>query len=232
MLRQRRRAGEARGGRGSAGWEEAGAGAAQATMAMQFGEEIPLNNPHRYGFSGRTTSKNSSGHHSECCLGAACLIAPPPPLELTRPYGRRFGYTPLIAAARRSAHAPPGAHAAASAELSTVLLDAGADGLDEAYKGALRKGHARILGVLRRHGAPGDPGSILRTDSNASAWRYHDKLVEAGGYHAFLARHRRVLSQLLQTKFFEAKFGRFAPRDVCDVVASFSSALPRATVYL
>lgn len=103
---------------------------------------------------------------------------------------------------------PPSALGAAAQQghmgIVVMLLDAGADDLDEAYKGALRKGHARILGVLRRHGAPGDPGSILRTDSNASAWRYHDKLVEAGGYHAFLARHRRVLSQLLQTKFFEA----------------------------
>jgi hypothetical protein len=102
MLRQRRRAGEARGGRGSAGWEEAGAGAAQATMAMQFGEEIPLNNPHRYGFSGRTTSKNSSGHHSECCLGAACLIAPPPPLELTRGVSHRV--RPLLGDHVRGKH--------------------------------------------------------------------------------------------------------------------------------
>jgi hypothetical protein len=31
---------------------------------MSF-EEAPLNNPHRYGFSGRNTSKTGFNHHSE-----------------------------------------------------------------------------------------------------------------------------------------------------------------------
>ncbi len=40
-----------------------------------YGEDVPLNNPHRYGFSGRTTSKNSFNHHSESHRRRALGIA-------------------------------------------------------------------------------------------------------------------------------------------------------------
>ena len=65
-------------------------------------------------------------------------------------------------------------------------------------------------------------GHAPRHQRNASAWRLHDKVVEAGGYDAFKRIHRRVYANLLP-KVFEAKFGRRAPDDACGVVASFLS---------
>ena len=118
------------------------------------------------------------------------------------------------------------------AAMLKMLLAAGADpNLGQSpYAQALGSGHRRVLALLLQHGAAivttlqhrDIEVMIERNNFNASAWRFHDKVAEAGGYDAFKKIHRRVYANLLP-KFFEAKFGRRAPDDACGVVASFLS---------
>ena len=106
-----------------------------------------------------------------------------------------------------------------------MLLAAGADPNigPSPYRFALSLGHRRALALLLQHGAHHHlNGDIERYGFNASAWRFHDRVVEAGGYDAFKMIHRRLYANLLP-KVFEAKFGRRAPDDACGVVASFLS---------
>ena len=127
------------------------------------------------------------------------------------------GWTPLYLAARHE-----------DAAVLKMLLAAGADpNLGQSpYFWALVFGHKSVLALLLQHGAAivttNYLGDIGRYDFNASAWRFHDLVVEAGGYDAFKKIHRRLYASLLP-KFFEAKFGRRAPDDACGVVASFLS---------
>ena len=109
-----------------------------------------------------------------------------------------------------------------------MLLAAGADpNLGQSpYRSALSLGHRRVLALLLQHGTAmvttNNLGDVPRLQRNASAWRFHDNVVEAGGYDAFKKIHRRVYANLLR-KVSEAKFGRRAPDDACGVVASFLS---------
>jgi hypothetical protein len=107
-----------------------------------------------------------------------------------------------------------------------MLLAAGADPNIGAssYRAVLVWGHRSGLALLLRHGAAVCATNVQRDEleHHASAWRFHDKVVEAGGYDAFKAIHRRLYAGLLP-KFFEAKFRRRAPNDACGVVASFLS---------
>ena len=127
------------------------------------------------------------------------------------------GWTPLYLAARHE-----------DAAALKMLLAAGADpNLGQSpYFWALVFGHKSVLALLLQHGAAmvttDQNGNAPRNQRNASAWRLHDKVVEAGGYDAFKRIHRRVYANLLP-KVFEAKFGRRAPDDACGVVASFLS---------
>ena len=127
------------------------------------------------------------------------------------------GWTPLFLAAYHE-----------DAAMLKMLLAAGADpNLGQSpYRRALYLGRKSALALLLQHGSAivttPQHGDIERDQSNASAFRFHDKVVEAGGYDAFKMKHRRVYANLLP-KFFEAKFGRRAPDDACGVVASFLS---------
>ena len=128
----------------------------------------------------------------------------------------RYGCTPLWTAARHE-----------DAAVLKMLLAAGADpniGLSP-YRRALYQGHKSVLGLLLQHGTAKvttDQQGVERLQSNASAFRFHDRVVEAGGYDAFKRIHRRLYANLLPS-FFEAKFRRRAPNDACGVVASFLS---------
>ena len=114
--------------------------------------------------------------------------------------------------------------------IMNMLLAAGADPNigESSYAAVLFRGHRSGLALLLQHGAAVSATigcSVVQRDElehNASAWRFHDRVVEAGGYGAFKAIHRRLYASLLP-KFFEAKFRRRAPNDACGVVASFLS---------
>ena len=57
------------------------------------------------------------------------------------------------------------------------------------YGPALYLGHRSVLALLLQHGAAivatDRHGDIKRYVFTASAWRFHDRVVEAGGYDAF-----------------------------------------------
>ena len=54
----------------------------------------------------------------------------------------------------------------------------------------------------------------------SDTWDYHDKVVAAGGWDAWVKKHREILASIVD-KVVEAKFRRHAPKEVCAHVALF-----------
>ena len=84
-----------------------------------------------------------------------------------------------------------------------------------------------ILGMLLRAGATIDLDALRdhRRDfgDNAPTWRYARKIVDAGGYEAFVQIYRRVLTapRSAITRFLKNKFGRGAPPGVAAIILAF-----------
>jgi len=83
-----------------------------------------------------------------------------------------------------------------------------------------------ILGMLLRAGATIDLDALRDHQNfgdNAPTWRYARKLVDAGGYEAFVQIYRRVLTapRSAITRFLKNKFGRGAPPGVAAIVLDF-----------
>ena len=78
----------------------------------------------------------------------------------------------------------------------------------------LRAGATIDLDALRGHQNFGD---------NVPTWRYARKLVDAGGYEAFVQIYRRVLTapRSAITRFLKNKFGRGAPPGVAAIILAF-----------
>ena len=65
------------------------------------------------------------------------------------------------------------------------------------------------------------PGFRTRGCENMNVtWAYHDKIVAAGGWDAWVKKHREILASIVD-KVVEAKFRRRAPKEVCAHVALF-----------
>ena len=102
-------------------------------------------------------------------------------------------------------------------------LDVGAS----VYRITLLSYNRPILRLLLQHGAP--LVTVTETTCAIAArrgpmenktWSYHDKVVAAGGYDAYVKKHRILLSSVVD-KVVEAKFGRRAPQEVCAHVVTF-----------
>lgn len=80
----------------------------------------------------------------------------------------------------------------------------------------LRAGATINLDALRGHIAIG-------CNTPTRAWRYARKLVDAGGYEAFVQIYRRVLTapRSAITRFLKNKFGRGAPPGVAAIILAF-----------
>ena len=87
-----------------------------------------------------------------------------------------------------------------------------------------------ILGMLLRAGATIDLDALrdhqdfgLNDFLNVPTWRYARKIVDAGGYEAFVQIYRRVLTapRSAITRFLKNKFGRGAPPGVAAIVLDF-----------
>ena len=83
-----------------------------------------------------------------------------------------------------------------------------------------------ILGMLLRAGATIDLDALRDHRDfglNVPTWRYARKLVDAGGYEAFVQIYRRVLTapRSAITRFLKNKFGRGAPPGVAAIVLDF-----------
>ena len=83
-----------------------------------------------------------------------------------------------------------------------------------------------ILGMLLRAGATIDLDALRDHNFiglNFPTWRYARKLVDAGGYEAFVQIYRRVLTapRSAITRFLKNKFGRGAPPGVAAIVLDF-----------
>jgi ankyrin repeat protein len=107
--------------------------------------------------------------------------------------------------------------------IAKILLEAGADYTwTDHYYLSLEQGQRRILRLLVEHGAPISTNAtdIERCERNESAFLYHDKVKAAGGYDALVKKHRTILASVVD-KVVEAKFGRRAPREVCEHVGAF-----------
>jgi hypothetical protein len=83
-----------------------------------------------------------------------------------------------------------------------------------------------ILGMLLRAGATIDLDALRdHRDFGLSVptWRYVRKLVDAGGYEAFVQIYRRVLTapRSAITRFLKNKFGRGAPPGVAAIILAF-----------
>ena len=83
-----------------------------------------------------------------------------------------------------------------------------------------------ILGMLLRAGATIDLDALRdHRDFGLSVptWRYARKLVDAGGYEAFVQIYRRVLTvpRSAITRFLKNKFGRGAPPGVAAIILDF-----------
>lgn len=83
-----------------------------------------------------------------------------------------------------------------------------------------------ILGMLLRAGATIDLDALRDHQNfgdNAPTWRYARKLVDAGGYEAFVQIYRRVLTapRSAITRFLKNKFGRGAPPGVAAIILAF-----------
>ena len=83
-----------------------------------------------------------------------------------------------------------------------------------------------ILGMLLRTGATIDLDALRDHNFiglNFPTWRYARKLVDAGGYEAFVQIYRRVLTapHSAITRFLKNKFGRGAPPGVAAIILDF-----------
>jgi ankyrin repeat protein len=83
-----------------------------------------------------------------------------------------------------------------------------------------------ILGMLLRAGATIDLDALrdhVAIGSDAPTWRYALKLIDAGGYEAFVQIYRRVLTapRSAITRFLKNKFGRGAPPGVAAIILAF-----------
>ena len=83
-----------------------------------------------------------------------------------------------------------------------------------------------ILGMLLRAGATIDLDALRDHNFiglNFPTWRYARKLVDAGGYEAFVQIYRRVLTapRSAITRFLKNKFGRGAPPGVAAIILDF-----------
>ena len=83
-----------------------------------------------------------------------------------------------------------------------------------------------ILGMLLRAGATIDLDALRDHNFiglNFPTWRYARKLVDAGGYEAFVQIYRRVLTapHSAITRFLKNKFGRGAPPGVAAIILDF-----------
>jgi hypothetical protein len=60
-------------------------------------------------------------------------------------------------------------------------------------------------------------------EEHDSAWRYMDRVQEAGGYDQLVLTYRRVLTapRSCLVKYLELRFGRPAPADLVPVVLGF-----------
>jgi len=96
---------------------------------------------------------------------------------------------------------------------------------------AIYCGHRNCLQPLLRAGATIDFESLARVhliacengEENDSAWRYMDRVQEAGGYDQLVLTYRRVLTapRSCLVKYLELRFGRPAPADLVPVVLGF-----------
>ena len=105
-------------------------------------------------------------------------------------------------------------------EIVQLLLAAGAGpNCELSYQIAVMDGHRHILPLLLQHGVPMDvPEDFPR--GRSATWAYHDKVVAAGGWDAWVKKHREILASIVD-KVVEAKFRRRAPKEVCAHVALF-----------
>ena len=105
-------------------------------------------------------------------------------------------------------------------EIVQLLLAAGAGpNCELSYQIAVMDGHRHILPLLLQHGVPMDvPEDFPR--GRSATWAYHDKVVAAGGWDAWVKKHREILASIVD-KVVEAKFRRRAPQEVCAHVALF-----------
>ena len=105
-------------------------------------------------------------------------------------------------------------------EIVKVLLAAGAGpNCERSYQIAVTDGHRHVLPWLLRHGVRMYVPEYFPRDRSAT-WAYHDKVVAAGGYAAWVKKHREILASVVD-KVVEAKFRRRAPQEVCAHVALF-----------
>lgn len=119
-----------------------------------------------------------------------------------------------------------------------VLLDAGMVVNDRAFdsnntplEDALSEGHRNCIAPLLRAGATFDVEKLARMRSialsggrsNGSAWRYMERVQEAGGYDQLVLTYRRVLTapRSCLVKYLELRFGRPAPADLVPSVLEF-----------
>ena len=105
-------------------------------------------------------------------------------------------------------------------DIVKLLLAAGAGpNCEMSYQVAVIDGHRHILPLLLQHGVPMYvPEDFPRCRS--ATWDYHDKVVAAGGWDAWVKKHREILASVVD-KVVEAKFRRRAPKEVCAHVALF-----------
>ena len=91
---------------------------------------------------------------------------------------------------------------------------------------AIRAGFRNCLGPLLRAGATLDDtwlSRVERSEQNASAWRYIERVQAAGGYDQLVLTYRRVLTapRSCLVKYLELRFGRPAPADLVPSVLEF-----------
>ena len=105
-------------------------------------------------------------------------------------------------------------------DIVKLLLAAGAGpNCEMTYQVAVMDGHRHILPLLLQHGVPMYvPEDFPRCRS--ATWDYHDKVVAAGGWDAWVKKHREILASVVD-KVVVAKFRRRAPQEVCAHVALF-----------
>jgi len=114
-----------------------------------------------------------------------------------------------------------------------MLLAAGADqGVGSAYDNAVAENKREILRLLWQHRAvdlsqhevarwvPNEHWRPRPCLHNKSAWQFHEKVKRAGGWDAWVKKHREILASVVD-KVVEAKFRRRAPQEVCAHVALF-----------
>ena len=106
----------------------------------------------------------------------------------------------------------------------TLALDPDAAPDSPSVVNSIERRH--ILGMLLRAGATIDLDALRDHNFiglNFPTWRYARKLVDAGGYEAFVQIYRRVLTapRSAITRFLKNKFGRGAPPGVAAIILAF-----------